>query len=463
MENLTAARLIVSGTHRGVGASLLGIGLAAELRRRGLGVSCAVVGPNLGQALIYKRLVGRTARCFDDRLLAPGQTLITAYQSSVGADFILIDGSAGGLYDGYTASSQRGSAAELAANIHTPVVLVVDPKGFGASLAALVRGYRDFASDFEVSSVLLSRFSEGLDGTASREFFEAAFQAAALPAILGAVPPLTTVTALPEIYALQAESRSSLGRQFLIELGGLVQQHVDVESLIDRGRQALGIRITDYEHRPQGRRTRIAVADDSCFGLMFQDNLDWLRYYGAEVVPFSPLADDRLPQKVGAVYIGGCYLEEYGSALAQNSSMKNSISDFVAAGGVLYTEGAGSAYVARTFRTQAGDTYEGVGVIPSPATASRSPWAYADAVTVEESILGRAGLIVKGINTHEWKLGSEERMVRALRFSGSTSAGVHEGYSPEPQVVNTFSFLHFGSNPEIAKNIVDAAEVAHKL
>lgn len=463
MENLTVPRVIVSSTNRISGASFIGIGLAAELRRRGLGVSCAVLGPNLGLALIYKRLVGRSVRCFDDRLLAPGQTLIAAYQLGVGSDFLLIDAGSAGLYDGYSAAVLRGSPAELAADIHTPVVLVVDPRGFGASLAALVRGFRDFAVDVDLAGVVLSRHSEGLDGTASRDFFEATLQSASLPPLLGAVAPFSAASPLPEISCLQTENRSSLGRQFLIELGALVQQHVDIEAIQEKARQALGIRITDYEHRPQARRTRIAVADDSCFGVMFQDNLDWLRYYGAELVSFSPLADDSLPTKLGAIYIPGCYLEEYGTALAQNTSMKNAISDFVGSGGVLYSEGAGTAYISRTFKTTKGESFEGVGIIPGPAASLRAPWAYSDAVTVEESVLGRPGLIVKGIHTHEWKLSSEERMVRALRFSGTGSSGMHEGYSPEPQVVSTFAFLHFGSNPELAKNLVDAAEVMQKI
>ncbi len=440
------------------------MGLACELKRRGLGLSTAVISPNLHQAIIYRRLVGRAVRCLDDRLLTPGQNLVAAYQSSIGADLVLIEGANGGLYDGASAASLRGSSAEMAGLIHTPVALVADPRGFGNSIGALIKGYAESARDFGVAGTILNRVGFSDDEMANRkEYFETVLQTFSAGNLLGMVPEMKSDVELPSGVLRQDLNRTSLPRQFLVDLTALVNRSVDIDALLAAAARAIPIKINDYEHRPTERRARIAVSDDSCFSLLFQDNLDLLRLHGAEIVPFSPLADGQLPRKVGAVYLTGAYLGEYGAELAANTSMKESIFDFAENGGIIYSEGAGTAYLSKTFKVPSGETHAGVGVLKGQALPLSSKFSYMDAVTVDESIFGRAGLIVKGVNTGEWRLSGEEAMVKALRMSAIGTPAAAEGYSPGAQILGTFALLHMGSNPEFAKNLVDAAQVVQKL
>lgn len=464
METLASSRIIVSGISASQGASLFGIGLASELKRRGLSVSASVVGPQLLQAVIYRRLIGRLVRCLDDRLLTPGQNLVGAYQSTVGAEVLLIQGAHGGLYDGASATSLRGSTADMAGLLHTPVALVADPEGFGNSLGALVRGYVDAARDFAVSGVTVANVDVAeQDVAVRREHYESIMQLFTAPPVFGVLPRVASEVPLPGAGFSQGVNRTSLPRQFLVDVSGMVNRHVDVDALLASAARAIPIKISDYEHRPFERRARIAVSDDVCFSLLFQDNFDLLRFYGAEIVPFSPLADAGLPRKVGAVYLTGGYLNDYGGELAANKSMLQSLRDFAADGGVVYSEGAGTAYLAEDFRVPGNDALQGAGVFPGSAIANPEHFAYCDTVTVDESVLGRAGLIVKGVATNEWRMANEEPMVRALRVSVLGNPSTPEGFSPGAQILGTFSFLHFGSNPEIAKNLVDAAQVVQKI
>lgn len=443
---------------------MIALGLVCELKRRGVGVSCAVIGPQLFQTVIYRRLIGRLVRCLDDRLLSSGQNLVAAYQATVGADIVVIEGVRGGLYDGVGASSLRGSTAEMAGLLHTPVLLVVDPTGLNQSIGALVKGYADSARDFEVVGSVLYRavLGEG-ELHSKREHFDGIMQLFGTAPVFGTVPDLNSDTTLPEGEFRQDVNRTSLPRQFLLDLASLISRHVDVDTVVAQASRAVPIGISDYDHRPSSRRARIAVSDDVCFSLSFQDNLDLLRYYGAEIVTFSPLADAELPRRVGAVYITGAYMTDYGAEVAANSSMKQSLLDFSAAGGVIFSEGAGSAYLCKSFRIPGGGTFDGVGIIPAQAVPQSAKFGYTDIVTVDESILGRAGLIAKGIVTNEWRISGEEPLIRTLRLSQIGTPSVPEGYSPGAQALCTFSLFHMGSNPEMAKNLVDAAEVVHKI
>ncbi len=465
MENLATPRLIISGSSASSGSALISLGLICELKRRGISPSCAVIGPQLQQAVVYRRVLGRLVRCLDDRLLTPGQNLVSTYQSTVGAEVLVIEGAnGGGLYDGVGAASLRGSTAEMAGLIHTPVVLVVDPRGLQQSLGALVKGYADAARDFSVSGSVLYRAAIGEGELQSkRESYDTIMQLFGAPPVMGVVPELQTEVSLPVGDFRQDQNRTSLPRQFMLDVASLVSRYVDVDALLGAAQQATPIRISDYQHQPTERRARIAVSDDVCFSLSFQDNLDLLRYYGAEVVTFSPLADAELPRRVGAVYLTGAYLSEYGNEVAANTSMRESLYNFAADGGIVFSEGAGTAYLCKSYRMPGGASADGVGVIPAQAVPQTSRFAYADIVTVDESIAGRAGLIAKGVSTNEWRIAGEEPMVRALRLSVLGNPSVPEGYSPGAQILATFAFFHFGSNPEIAKNLVDAASVVQKM
>jgi len=464
MSTLTTPRILLAGTHAGVGKSLVGIGLITELRRRGLSVSTAVVGPSLLDALILRRLSGRYVRCLDERLLSGGQMVSSLAEAAIGADLVLCAGH-GGLYDGTGAGTHRGSDAEVAALLGLPVALIVDVRGFGASLAAVVKGYADLARGFEVAGAILNFVSRSTEPEApNRDFFAAALQSARQRPLLGALPELGAVEALPPPIITEEKTFTALGRQFLLDLAAVVREHVDIEALLAAARRAPELDLGGLEAPRTGRRCRIAVADDSCFSLCFQDNLDLLRIHGAELVPFSPLADTDLPRRIGGVYLPGAVLNDYGEELAANSGIARALRDFAQRGGVVYSEGAGTAWLCREFRASRHTApLAGVGLVPATASPGPGLFSYQEGVTVEECVLGHAGLIIKGISTGEWQVKSEERLMRTLRVAKPGAAPVHEGYSPGAQLLATTSFFHFGSNPAVARNLVEAAEVVERL
>lgn len=464
-------RILVSGTGPGVGKSTVSIGLTYELRRRRHSVSCAVLGPRLGQAAILKRVSGRSVRCLDPHLLSSDQILVSLFQAGVGADYVVIDGQEG-LFDGPVAGVFRGSDAEMAALTKSQVVLVADGRSYGASIAGVQKGFSALAGGartdggFDVAGMIINRVERipavGAQCRDDRDmqFFGKALAAFGMNGPLGIVPEFPHGCEFPRMPPRQERNETLLPRQFLVELQKQVQTNVDVPGIMERAELAPAVSVVDFSYEPMHRRCRIAVSEDSCFHLMFQDNLEWLRYYGAELVTFSPLADEGLPRMIGAVYLTGASLAEYAVELARNRGMLNALRQFSEAGGVVYSEGGGTAYLCKDFKPEgASEAIPGVGVLPMSAVAERGTFEYEEAVTFEESILGRPGLVVKGISTGEWKAKNEERMLKSLKIGRAEGGPAPEGFSPGAQVFSTFRFLHFGSNPQLARNLADAAEV----
>src|SRR5262249_50648591 len=158
--------------------------------------------------------------------------------------------------------------------------------------------------------------------------------------------------------------------------------------------------------------------------------------FGAETISFSPLADEDLPRDVGAIYLTGAFLADYADELSANKGMREAIQAFAQAGGVIYSEGAGTAYLCEEFVTGVDDTlHQGVGLLPARALWEGGSQRYLDAVTLEETVLGRPGLAVKGVMSHEWKISELERILKSLRIGQSEKTIELEGYSPGAQIL----------------------------
>lgn len=425
-------------------------------------MSCCVLGPNLRQAVLYRRLSGRYVRTLDPYLLSPGQNLLGACYANVGADIVLVHG-ARGLFDGPPEGGLAGSNAEMAGLLHSPVLMVLDSRGAGSGLAAEFAGLASVARDFELMGAVVNRCKSGDKGN-SLEFFDRAFDGFDEERTLGVLPEFEHGFDIPPRDPAAASSQTLMSMQALSELADWVSDNVDIKELIIRASRAPALQVEEFPHEPMGRRCRIAVTDDSCFNLLFQDNLDLLRYYGADVVPFSPLADVALPKRCGALYFTGASLAEYAEELSKNESLKSAIREFVKNGGVIYSEGAGTAYLSRKFRlSREQGTFEGVGILPGAAVVGRGNYSLRECVTIDDSILGPPGLIIKGISTGDWRLQEDDFVMKALRASEPGNNVIKEGFSPGAQILATFSYFHMGSNPDIARHLVEAAEIVQKI
>jgi cobyrinic acid a,c-diamide synthase len=197
---------------------------------------------------------------------------------------------------------------------------------------------------------------------------------------------------------------------------------------------------------PQGataRRVRIGVARDAAFHFYYADNLDLLEEAGAELVPFSPLTDARLPN-VDGLYLGGGYPEEHAAALTANASMRASIRAFAEAGGTIYAECGGLMYLGDALEDAAG-AHPMCGVLPltTRMTPALRSFGYRDVVTTADTLFGPAGTRWKGHEFHYSELASNA-LAPVFQTKGWGGEGV-EGWA-KGRVLGTYVHAHFGSN-----------------
>ncbi|HMO02665.1 MAG TPA: hypothetical protein PKD37_03380 [Oligoflexia bacterium] len=459
-------RVLLASSAVRAGKSAFSLGLAIALKKKNLNPSFALTKADFYQVILLSRLTKRATRIIDRNILSVGQTLGSLAYAGLGADLVIVEGSGS-----YVGESQSISDAEVGISTKTPVVLMADVEQLGGSLQALLKGYFDSLPDSRIAALIAAPYPIYSADNSERDVSRTVGDIAeligrySLPKLLGQLPKLScNFSQLPENDFSEMRNLTLLDRLLLVEIGEWVDAHVDLDLLLDVGATAQSIKQPQIEGAFSSRRARIAVSLDSCFVGGFQENIEFLKLFGGEVVPFSPLSDRKLPERIGAIYLTGGFVKDYVDELNSNGELREEIKRFADSGGVIYGEGAGAAYLCKSISLDGGkQTVKGIGLIASEAVwVGDARQSYIECRTIEDSILGSSGEIVRGVNFNSWKLpGDYSRLVKVFS-AGYLDSGISftEGYSPTANSLATFSFLHFGSNPKIAKRIVDAAEVA---
>lgn len=444
-------RVIFSGLSPRVGLSTIHTGWVLLLQKKRIAVAPCVVGANLTQTSLYSRLTRRLTPSIDRELLSTPQVHDTLARAGVGADLISIEGGAG-LQKGLFNQDIRSADIELAKLIKCPIIVVVDYSSIQDQIELAARGIASLAAEEPlISGVVVNRIPSSVDPDRVRSLLSKYIT------VVGVIPEIDLPGVLPETSLSGLEYIAKpLSRAYLLALTELMEKSLDHDLIIEIAKKAESVNSDLAETAPRARQVRIAVAEDGCFSFGFRDNLDLLRYYGAELVSFSPLTDVAIPSKVQGVFLPGSNLHEYGSELSQNHELAHSIYNFFGKGGLILTEGSSTALLCETFTLYPGsEPLSGMRVLPGDAKFYPGFTKRQLSRVVEESSFAEVGSIVRGVTNEEWQIehrGGIWNVMESVLEDGKT---IPEGFSSSADVLATVGHLHFGSNPSIARRIVD--------
>src|SRR5919108_461876 len=148
-------RLVIAGTHSGVGKTSIVLGILGALRGRGMRVQGFKVGPDFIDPMYHREVTGTPSYNLDAWLMGQ-EGVRRAFARVAPADGVAIIEGVMGMFDG-RAAGPEGSTAEVAAILQSPVLLVVDVGGMSRSAAAIVQGYARFDPAVRVAGVVLNR------------------------------------------------------------------------------------------------------------------------------------------------------------------------------------------------------------------------------------------------------------------------------------------------------------------
>lgn len=434
-------RVVIAGVASGVGKTTIATGLMASLRGRGLNVANAKVGPDFIDPGYHSAATGRPGRNLDPWLCGPEAIPALAGRASAGADICVIEGVMG-LFDG-AADGSPSSTADVARLLDAPVILVVDAAAVGASIAAVVRGFRDHDPNVDLAGVICNRVGSQSHG----ETVSTAIERLGVP-VVGCVPRDDALTwrdrhlGLVPVAEKPAEVRSSIER-----LAALVTRCVDLEAVERIARSAPSRSVEDPALPATVGSCRIAVATGTAFTFSYTDNVEAMQAAGAEIVPFDPLQDPSLPADIDGLVIGGGFPELFGDVLADNHPMLADARQRITAGLVTWAECGGLHWLAREL-----DGRAMVGVVPTTARlGDRLHLGYRNAKTTVVSVVGPAGTSLRG---HEFHYSTCDPGGNALELSSPHRTG-HDGWAT-PTLLATYLHHHAGGDPAPVEAFVGA-------
>ncbi len=445
-------RLIIAATQSGAGKTTITSGILAALKKRGLNVQPYKVGPDYIDPGFHEIASGRPSHNLDSWLVGENKLAELFFSPSNCAKFALIEGVMG-LYDGGVGGVS--STAQIAQILQIPVVLVIDVKSMGTSAAAIALGFREFDKNINLAGVILNRVGsdshkkmivETLDKINIKCF--------------GAIKRNADFV-LPERHLGLVPTAENNFTEVIEKICATVENEIDIDALIKVANSAPTVTLPDYPTTAlPNYRTKIAVAKDAAFNFYYEESLQELEKRGAEIIYFSPLNDEKLPEDIGGLIIGGGFPEMFAEQLQANKKIRFAIRRAAENNLPIYAECGGFMYLMNTITDFAGKNFEMCGVIPANAvmTDKLQMVGYVEAEVLQDCIIGKAG---DKIHAHEFHFSTAEISADKNIFNCKrmrTGKEFRAGYAKK-NIVASYLHIHFAGCQSAADNFVNACKI----
>ncbi|MFC0219097.1 cobyrinate a,c-diamide synthase [Pseudochelatococcus lubricantis] len=392
---MTTKGIIIGAARSGAGKTSVTIGLMRALGRRGLAVRGAKSGPDYIDPGFHHAATGAPGVNLDSWAMAPGFLDHLAYAQIGGADVLVVE-SAMGLFDGIASEAGRsGAAADLARRFGLPTLLVLDISGQSQTAAAIARGFAAHDAEVRIGGIVLNQVASERHERLARQ----AIEALGLP-VVGAVYRNADM-ALPERHLglVQASEHAAL-EAFIERLADRMEASLDLDAVLAMaaplspapGSAALTL-------PPPGQR--IAVALDGAFSFIYPHVTRLWREAGAEILPFSPLADQGPDSSCDICWLPGGYPELHAGNLSAARIFRDTLARFAETRPV-HGECGGFMVLGQALEDADGVTHPMTGLLSHVTSFAKRKMnlGYRQAALLADSPIGRKGDSVRGHEFH---------------------------------------------------------------
>ncbi|CDX29761.1 Cobyrinic acid A,C-diamide synthase [Mesorhizobium plurifarium] len=425
---MTARAIIIGAPRSGSGKTSVTIGLLRALARRGLKVRGAKSGPDYIDPGFHTAATGLSGVNLDSWAMSPSLLNALAGQAADDAEYIILE-SAMGLFDGIPAPEGRsGSAADLARLYNLPVLLVLDVSGQSTTAAAVAKGFATYDPDVRMAGVVLNR----LGSERHRRLSGDAIEAIGLP-VVGAILRDPTLN-LPERHLglVQAGEYENL-MAHLDRLADMIEASLDIDAILALA-TPLQPAAGDFGDalRPPGQR--IALAEDAAFSFLYPHVATHWRKAGAEIVPFSPLADEAPAEDCEVCWLPGGYPELHAGKLAAAANFQAGMARFAATKPV-HGECGGFMVLGEGLEDAGGDSHKMLGLLGHSTSFAKRKMnlGYREARLRADCPLGPEGTLIRGHEFHYAQMtatGNDEPLADLADGQGSPlgASGYRRGH-----------------------------------
>ncbi|WP_430241634.1 cobyrinate a,c-diamide synthase [Neorhizobium sp. DAR64861/K0K2] len=392
---MTARALIIGAPRSGSGKTSVTIGLLRAFQRRGIKVRGIKTGPDYIDPGFHEAATRLPGLNLDSWAMAPDLLRHLARGQAEDADLILIE-SAMGLFDGILGEPGRsGAASDLARLFGLPVLLVLDVSGQSQTAAAVACGFMHYDPTVKMAACVLNRAGS----ERHRKLSGDAISAIGLP-VVGTILRDPTLT-LPERHLglVQASEHPQMDAH-IDRLADAMEQSLDLDAIFEAARPFdIPSGTTEKALPPPGQR--IALAEDAAFTFLYPHIKREWQAMGAEIIRFSPLADEAPPADCDVCWLPGGYPELHAGRLAAADTFKTGLKTFSQTKPV-HGECGGYMVLGERLEDADGVSHTMTGLLSHSTSFSKRKMnlGYRQARLMRESAIGKIGDVVRGHEFH---------------------------------------------------------------
>ncbi|WP_294153666.1 cobyrinate a,c-diamide synthase [uncultured Clostridium sp.] len=330
--------IIIGSDFSGGGKTTFTLGLMKALKNRKLDVQGYKVGPDYIDPAFHKEVTETVSQNLDVHLMGEDGV---KYSYSRGKGEVGVIEGVMGLYDGIGAGEEASTYEVSKILDNMPIILVLSPKGQSSTICAVIKGLKEYRNA-NIAGVVLNSISEKY-----YKLLKYSIEKNCGIKVFGYMPKNEEISLNSRHLGL-VQSMEVLNLKEKLEIcGAMVEEYVDVDGIIDSMKEF------HYDNNRysksgvmnlQNKNLRIGVAKDKAFSFYYKDNIELLENIG-QVIYFSPINDEILPENLDFLYIGGGYPEVFKEELAKNQTMRRSIKKALDKGLRCYAECGGLMYL----------------------------------------------------------------------------------------------------------------------
>ncbi len=446
-------RFLLTAGSSGSGKTLITCGILQALKRKGYRLASFKCGPDYIDPMFHSRVLGTKSRNLDTFLADKKTVRWLLQENSRDCDLAVLEGVMG-YYDGVAGTTVTASAWDVADTTDTPAVLIVNCKGMSVSLVPFIKGFLEYKEHSHIRGVILNRMSPMLYPR-MKELIESSL-------------PVKVVGYVPDMKECLLESRHlglvlpgeicQLTKQ-LDRLADVLEASMDWEGLLSIAGAAKEIEEPEPQLPFGCQPVRIGVAKDEAFCFFYEDNFRLLEQMGAQLVWFSPVHDETLPEGLSGLMFHGGYPELYAEGLSKNTAMKHAVKQAVDSGMPCMAECGGFMYLHDTMEDMEGTSWPMAGVISGHVTRTDRLQRFGYVSLLEGTAFGQP---VGAIPAHEFHYFDSDSCGEAFLAKKPESSRSWRCIHSSDMLFAGFPHLYFYGNPKTARAFLQACELFEK-
>ncbi|MCR5793535.1 MAG: cobyrinate a,c-diamide synthase [Lachnospiraceae bacterium] len=407
MTKMNTPRIMFAGTGSGCGKTMITCLAMAEYLHRELKISGWKCGPDYIDPMFHRKVLGIPTGNLDAFFCEEPKLRSLLASRGENTALQVIEGVMG-YYDGIGDGS-LASSAHIAKLTDTPVILIINGKGMSASIRAVIQGFKNYQNEGagQIKGILLNRVSGGV-----YEKMAPYIRKEGLVPV-GYIPDLKEHTLESRHLGLIPPEEIPDFKERLERLRMETGEGIDYDAIFEVAKSASPLAYTDdhlssinlSSDNSDFRGLRLLVARDDCFSFCYEENMELFQKLGMEIIYFSPLKAEHLPDGDG-IYLCGGYPELYAKQLEANESLRTELKNTLEKGFPCIAECGGYMYLQKQVEAADGERYNMVGYLNKIAKKGHflKQFGYVTMTAGKDNLLAAKGDTLRAHEFHYWQV-----------------------------------------------------------